>query len=200
MAFETVKRNRETASFIHGLTDTPEHEAWLRMRQRCTNPNNPKWPRYGGRGITICEQWNHFENFLNDMGPKPGPSYSLGRIDSDGPYSPENCEWQTPLQQGRNTCRNHLLTAFGQTLTMSEWAERTGLAYSVIKDRVSKEWPPEKVLQQSRKRTLTAFGKTMTAKDWAKEARIPYSTIVERMTKGWPPEQVLRGYQPSGPA
>lgn len=89
----------------HGMTKTPEYDAWRHMKDRCSNPNVKNYKNYGERGIIICQRWlNSFENFLEDMGPKPFPKilYSLDRIDNDGNYEPGNCKWSTRSQQQRN--------------------------------------------------------------------------------------------------
>ena len=76
------------------------------MRKRCLNPNHPKYPRYGGRGITICERWSSFDMFLMDMGPRP-EGLTLERVDNDQGYDPFNCIWETRGNNARNTERNH---------------------------------------------------------------------------------------------
>ena len=97
-----ISRERSNST-THGMTKSPEHVAWRAMKTRCFNPNTASWPDYGGRGITVCPQWrNSFEQFYADMGPHPGPEYSLDRIDNDGDYEPGNCRWATASEQAFN--------------------------------------------------------------------------------------------------
>lgn len=86
----------------HGRTRTRIYNCWLHMKQRCYNPNEHRFHDWGGRGIRVCDRWlESFENFLADMGECP-PGLTLGRINNDGNYCPENCRWETLSQQNKN--------------------------------------------------------------------------------------------------
>lgn len=131
----------------HGRSGTREFEIWMGMLNRCRNPNNHKWPWYGGRGIAVCDRWNKFENFLADMGECPSPQHSLDRYpDNDGDYAPGNVRWATAPEQSINTRRNVFLTAFGRTLTISQWALEFGVKRHTIAFRIRYGWSAERAV------------------------------------------------------
>lgn len=86
----------------HGLRFHKDYKVWLNMRNRCSNPNNPDYDLYGGRGITVCKDWDSFVKFLEDMGERPSSEYSIERIDGNGDYCKENCKWALQVEQTRN--------------------------------------------------------------------------------------------------
>lgn len=125
-----------------------EYNTWVNMRARCNNPNHPKFRRYGGRGIRVCERWDSFANFFADMGEKPSARHSIDRIDVHGDYCPENCKWSTDREQSCNRTNNKLITAHGETLTQSQWARRLGVHDSIIYSRLKNGWDPERAVSE----------------------------------------------------
>ena len=130
---------------------SPEYMAWAQMKLRCLNPKSPKYPRYGGRGISVCSAWLEFDAFIADMGARPSPDHSIDRIDNDGDYEPSNCRWATRTQQQRNREANRRLTHDGETATLAEWAERLGISTATLYSRVGRlGWSVEKALTTPR--------------------------------------------------
>lgn len=139
--------SRATCHRTHGESKRgAEYNVWVGMRDRCANPNDDSFVRYGGRGIRVCERWQTFELFLEDMGPRPSKRHSIERIDNDGHYEPGNCRWATGVEQGRNKRNNVLVTHNGITRTVSEWAEITGIKYGTVWMRIKRGYSPEKAL------------------------------------------------------
>jgi hypothetical protein len=124
----------------HGRTLTPEHRAWIGLRGRCTKPSSKLYPQYGGRGITVCPEWDSFEQFLADMGPRPSDDHSIDRIDNNGPYAPWNCRWATVKEQGANRRSNRLITFNGETKCAAAWAEEFGLRRELFHSRLKAGW------------------------------------------------------------
>lgn len=123
----------------HGLSHSRLRNVWRLMLERCTQENNKSYYLYGGKGITVCDEWHNFLAFAEwsfANGYKDG--LTIDRIDSNKNYCPENCRWVTRKVQNNNTNRNHLITWNGRTQTMAQWAEETGLPYSTIKSRINK--------------------------------------------------------------
>jgi hypothetical protein len=162
-------KNRDLRS-THGLTDQiPEYKTWCAMRGRCLNPNNRHYPNYAGRGITICPEWDDFAVFYRDMGSRPSPRHTIDRIDNDGPYSPENCRWASPREQARNRRITRRLTWRGQTRSLGEWAEVTGIPYAVISRRLMRGWTVDEAMTASLGARLHPNYVTGPAHHWAKK-------------------------------
>ena len=133
--------NGETHGHTKGGVQSREYRAWASMKTRVTNRNRSDFRHYGGRGIKIDECWlASFEAFYHDMGPCPTGA-TLERIDTNGPYGPDNCRWATRSEQSLNTRVNRLLTHDDITLPAAEWARIRGLNYYSLRSRLKLGWP-----------------------------------------------------------
>lgn len=133
-----TNRSRMTT---HGWSKHPLYQLWASMIGRCRDIGHTSYNRYGGRGITVCDRWLQFENFLSDMGQRPSPLHSVDRIDNNGPYSPENCRWSTATEQLLNRRTTRFLTHNGETKTHSEWERQAGITRGSIYNRLKAYGP-----------------------------------------------------------
>jgi hypothetical protein len=126
-----------TCSVTHGLTGTPTYKVWDHIIQRCNNPNNKKYKDYGGRGITVCEEWLDFNNFVKDMGIKPD-GLEIDRVDNSRGYYKDNCRWTTHIENNRNRRNNRTILFNGKVKCISEWAKELGLNVDTIRRRLDR--------------------------------------------------------------
>lgn len=130
-----------------GSRRTPEYRAWQNILRRCGNPNNPGFKYYGGRGITVCEEWREsFENFLSDMGERPSKKHSIDRIDNNSGYRKSNCRWATKIQQSANRRNTIRLTFGGESRTVREWSEICGIPQATLRVRIKLGWDAGRVV------------------------------------------------------
>lgn len=148
----------------HGWSRTPENQCWRDIKQRCLNPKNKAFHHYGGRGITVCERWMDFQNFISDMGARPSDKHSLDRIDNDGHYEPENCRWTTWDVQRRN-CRRIVMIG---SECLTDAARRAGLNPITVRSRKRAGLP---LLVSSKE-----LGKKLSAED-ATAIRAKYASM-----------------------
>lgn len=127
---------------FHGLTESRPYRIWKGMIVRCTNQRNHAFPYYGGRGITVCERWRSFSNFIEDMG-FPETHHTIERIDNNAGYFKENCRWATRKEQERNKRSTKWLTVGDKTMPVIAWAEEIGVKPNSIYHRLYRGVLPE---------------------------------------------------------
>lgn len=123
----------------------PLYTTWVAMIQRCHNPKNESWPRYGARGISVCDGWREsFATFRSDVGDRP-LGHTLDRINNDGAYEPGNVRWASAKEQQNNTRRTQWVLFRCRKLTVAHFAKEAGLSYKAVVRRLEKGWSPEKI-------------------------------------------------------
>jgi hypothetical protein len=134
-------------SITHNMRQSNEYNIYCTMISRCHNPNNKCYYRYGGRGITVCQEWrDDFSAFYNHIGPRPSKKHSIDRIDNDLGYMPGNVRWATNIEQAYNKSSNTYYTFNGKIMTLTEWSKETGIKPSTIIQRLKRGWSIEKAL------------------------------------------------------
>lgn len=146
---ENPKLRTNSNRFKHGWSSSATYRAHRKMLERCYNPNFLNFEFWGGKGIKVCDRWQGergFENFLEDMEPRPSPAHSLDRIDNDKDYTPENCRWATKEQQMRNRSNTVFLDHRGFRKPLVEWVEELGLTVAALEHRLKRGWSVDEAL------------------------------------------------------
>ena len=137
----------------HGESNTRLYNVWSDMKKRCYNTKNVDYKNYGGRGITVCDEWMDFQNFYDWAiangydETAPRGQCTIDRINVDGNYEPENCRWVDRYIQMNNKRNNRILTYNGESHTLAEWCEIVNIPYNCLKSRLNKlHWSVEKTL------------------------------------------------------
>ena len=113
------------------------YRCWDAMNQRCYNPNNTNYKRYGARGIKVHPAWRHdFNKFIEDVGPRPSTNHSIERVDNSGDYIPGNVMWATASEQANNRSNNNLMELCGVTKTKTAWAREYGMSQEALNYRL----------------------------------------------------------------
>ena len=168
------------------------------MKTRCTNPNYDKYKYYGGKGVSICDEWlksyDAFEEWALSHGYKD--HLTLERKDVNGNYTPENCCWVSRKKQANNRTSNRYIKYRGKTKTVAEWSEITGINYKTLSERIDHGWPIYKAMTtpvQNTKhpRYITFNGETKQVYEWAAEIGMPYNTLHNRLARGWSIQEAL---------
>lgn len=132
----------------HGQSDSRLYNIWHGMKSRCYRETDSNYPKYGGRGIQICDQWRFdFGSFYDwSMGHGYADNLSIDRIDNGGNYCPENCRWVDATTQCNNKSNNRLISANGETHTVSEWASILGANNTLLAARLDRGWSDESTI------------------------------------------------------
>lgn len=133
---------------VHGGHGSRLYRIWTGMKTRCFNEADHTYAQYGGRGITVCDEWRDSFEAFRDWALANGyqDDLTIDRTDVNGPYSPDNCRWATTKDQENNRRNNRLITHNGKTQTLSQWAEETGIHRGTIQWRLNHGWEAEKAL------------------------------------------------------
>ena len=139
----------------HGGKGSLAYGSWMSMRRRCLDASSKDFFRYGGNGVTVCERWKEFANFLADMGERPSRKHTLDRFpNNEGNYEPGNCRWATWPEQQSNKRTNHIVECGGMSLTLAEWSKKTGILSSTLRRRLAAGWSVELTLASPSRRPI----------------------------------------------
>ena len=190
------KERTSEASTKHGDSKTGSkynrlYHIWKGMRARCASNRAENNPRYAGRGIAVCDEWQDYLSFKEwALTNGYDDSLSIDRIDVDGDYEPSNCRWATMTQQQRNRSNNRYINVDGETVKVVEYADEHNITKSAIYTRLKNGKHPLDNIYKNRK-YITFNGETHHLKEWATIINISYTTLKERLRRGWTVERAL---------
>lgn len=163
----------------HGMSKTRIYNIWNGILTRCKNQNHHSYARYGAVGLTVCDRWLSFDNFITDMGECPY-KHSIDRIDNSKGYEPDNCRWVEQRVQNRNQRSNVFLTFNGKTMCQTDWATETGIKRETIARRMKLGWETERILTEPPSSTMQIFmfnNERMSLKQIAVRLHCSYYTL-----------------------
>ena len=167
------------ADDAHHMCGTPFYDVWRHMRARCEYPKAKGYAHYGGRGIQVCERWQAFKNFYDDMFASYSEGMTIERIDVNGHYEPSNCRWATHLEQQANKRNNRVLVYQGEEMHLAELCRRSGVSKTMMLDRLSKGMTPDEAVMNAREST---YGKSRWAQKYGKGRKSLTSSTAGRAT------------------
>ena len=143
---EKAAKNNINNNVTHGMTKTRIYKRWTGIKNRCQNPHSKDYKNYGGRGISVCDEWQEFIPFY-DWAVSNGyrDDLTIDRIDVNGNYEPSNCRWVTTKEQNGNKSDTHHISYKGETLTIPLWCEKFGLNYQTMVSRLHRGWSMERI-------------------------------------------------------
>lgn len=168
------------------------------MVYRCTSAKYDKSQYYSERGISVCDEWinsyKSFEKWALNNGYEDG--LTIDRINNDDGYYPGNCRWATRKEQANNRSSNHFVTWNGETKTISQWSEITGICEKTLSQRVLKGWPVERIFSEPvhtefHSKYITFNNETLTIADWSRRLGVGPTVIGNRLARGWSVEKAL---------
>ena len=182
-----------------GNKDSRLRRIYHNMKTRCTNENYDKWDRYGGRGITVCEEWissfKNFEQWAIENGYTD--ELTLDRIDNDGNYTPTNCRWITREEQANNRTTSMLLDIYGVQKTCAEWAKEAGIPYATLRNRIKNGWNPNDAVTApidsrfNTKRLYLFEGEMLPIKQISKRANVNDTLLRRYLNYGYDINEAL---------
>lgn len=175
--------NRNKFPKTHGLSMTPTYRSWWGMV--CRGKGTSATKHYADKGITVCERWQTFENFLEDMGERPYPKATIERLDIMKGYSPNNCEWASYHIQARNRSNTFNVTYQGETMCVTDLARKIGMDERTFYYRVKKHGVEKAVSMPIQRRPVLLDGVSTPLKRAADNAGIDYTTLSQRLSRGW---------------